>query len=41
VNFIRVDYEVERAAQAIEATEMPHEYAQMLRNGTNPLPGES
>jgi diadenosine tetraphosphatase ApaH/serine/threonine PP2A family protein phosphatase len=37
VEFIRVPYDVERAAQAIEATEMPggmpHEYAQMLREG--------
>jgi putative phosphoesterase len=31
VKFIRVPYEVERAARAIEATQMPHEYAQMLR----------
>jgi len=34
VNFIRVAYDVERAAQAIEASSMPHEYAQMLRTGT-------
>ena len=34
VNFKRVPYDVERAAQAIEATEMPHEYAQMLRTAT-------
>lgn len=34
VNFIRVAYDVERAAQAIEASTMPHEYAQMLRTGT-------
>lgn len=33
VNFIRVEYDVERAAQAIEASEMPHEYAGMLRVG--------
>jgi diadenosine tetraphosphatase ApaH/serine/threonine PP2A family protein phosphatase len=33
VNFIRVEYDVERAAQAIEASEMPHEYAGMLRAG--------
>lgn len=31
VDFIRVPYDVERAATAIEATEMPHEYAEMLR----------
>ncbi|MFW5942623.1 MAG: metallophosphoesterase family protein [Chloroflexota bacterium] len=33
VQFIRVPYDVERAAQAIEATEMPDPYAQMLREG--------
>jgi predicted phosphodiesterase len=33
VEFIRVSYEIERAAQAIEASEMPHEYAGMLRAG--------
>jgi putative phosphoesterase len=37
VEFIRVPYNIERAAQAIEATGepdlMPHEYAQMLREG--------
>ena len=33
VDFIRVAYDVEAAAQAIEASEMPHEYAQMLRDG--------
>lgn len=32
-DFIRVAYDVERAAQAIEASTMPHEYAQMLRTG--------
>jgi putative phosphoesterase len=31
--FIRVEYDVERAARAIEASEMPHEYAGMLRAG--------
>src|SRR5687767_10962062 len=34
VTFMRVPYDVERAAQAIEASEMPHEYGQMLRTGT-------
>jgi len=34
VTFRRVPYDVERTAQAIEASEMPHEYAQMLRTGT-------
>ncbi len=37
VEFVRVPYDVERAAQAIEATVapwvMPHEYAIMLREG--------
>jgi putative phosphoesterase len=34
VRFIRVPYDVEKAARAIEATDMPHEYAQMLRAGS-------
>jgi putative phosphoesterase len=34
VNFKRVPYDVERAAQAIEASEMPDEYAEMLRKGS-------
>lgn len=34
VRFIRVPYDVERAARAIEASEMPHEYGAMLRTGT-------
>lgn len=33
VEFIRVPYDVERVARAIEASEMPHEYAAMLRAG--------
>ena len=33
VEFIRVAYDVEKAAQAIESTEMPDEFAQMLRDG--------
>ncbi|NWF70096.1 MAG: metallophosphoesterase family protein [Chloroflexi bacterium] len=33
VEFVRVAYDVERTAQAIEASTMPHEYAQMLRDG--------
>jgi diadenosine tetraphosphatase ApaH/serine/threonine PP2A family protein phosphatase len=33
VQFHRVAYDVEQAAQAIEASEMPHEYAGMLRVG--------
>ena len=31
--FVRVAYDVEKAAQAIEATEMPDEFAVMLRKG--------
>jgi putative phosphoesterase len=34
VKFIRVPYDVEGAARAIEQTEMPHEYAGMLRSGS-------
>jgi len=34
VTFKRVSYDVERAAQAIEASAMPNEYAEMLRTGT-------
>jgi putative phosphoesterase len=34
VTFKRVSYDVERAAQAIEASDMPNEYAEMLRTGT-------
>lgn len=34
VEFVRVAYDVEAAARAIEASEMPDEYAAMLRSGT-------
>lgn len=34
VTFRRVPYDIERAAKAIEASNMPHEYAGMLRAGT-------
>jgi predicted phosphodiesterase len=34
VQFVRVPYPVEQAAQAIEATEMPDAFAAMLRSGT-------
>jgi diadenosine tetraphosphatase ApaH/serine/threonine PP2A family protein phosphatase len=34
VTFKRVLYDVERAARAIEASDMPNEYAEMLRTGT-------
>ena len=33
VDFVRVAYDVEKAARAIEATEMPDEFAEMLRRG--------
>lgn len=33
VEFIRVPYDIERTAKAIEATAMPDEFAQMLRDG--------
>ena len=33
VTFNRVTYDVERTVQAIEASDMPHEYAEMLRTG--------
>ncbi len=33
VEFVRVPYDVDAAAQAIEATEMPNEFAEMLRRG--------
>jgi len=33
VQFIRVEYDIERIAQAIEGSEMPDEYAGMLRSG--------
>lgn len=34
VELIRVSYDVERAAQGIKATDMPDEFAEMLRTGT-------
>ena len=34
VTFVRVEYDIERTARAIEASEMPHEFAAMLRTGT-------
>jgi len=33
VEFVRVPYDIERAARAIEASAMPHEYAALLRSG--------
>lgn len=32
--FVRIAYDVEQAARAIEATDMPHEFAAMLRAGS-------
>ncbi len=34
VTFRRVPYDIERTARAIEGTEMPNEYAEMLRTGS-------
>jgi diadenosine tetraphosphatase ApaH/serine/threonine PP2A family protein phosphatase len=34
VEFIRTPYDVEAAAVAIEVSQMPHEYAAMLRSGS-------
>lgn len=34
VEFTRVPYDVERAAQAVETSDMPDEYAAMLRSGS-------
>ena len=34
VDFRRISYDVERMAMAIEASELPHEYAEMIRRGT-------
>lgn len=33
VEFIRFDYDIEKAAKAIEESILPNEYAQMLRKG--------
>jgi putative phosphoesterase len=33
VEFIRFDYDIEKAAEAIEASPLPNEYAEMLRKG--------
>ena len=33
VEFIRFDYDVEKAARAIENSQLPNEYADMLRHG--------
>jgi predicted phosphodiesterase len=33
VDFIRFDYDVEKAAKAVEKSPLPNEYAEMLRKG--------
>lgn len=33
VEFIRFDYDIEKAAKAVEDSPLPNEYAEMLRNG--------
>lgn len=33
VEFIRFDYDIEKAAKAVEDSSLPNEYADMLRNG--------
>ena len=33
VEFIRFEYDVEKAAKAVEDSPLPNEYADMLRNG--------
>ncbi|HEV7621594.1 MAG TPA: YfcE family phosphodiesterase, partial [Flavisolibacter sp.] len=33
VEFIRFDYDIEKAAKAIESSPLPNEYANSLRNG--------
>ena len=33
VDFIRFDYDVEKAAKAVEDSPLPNEYAEMLRKG--------
>ncbi len=33
VDFVRFDYDVEKAAKAVEESPLPNEYADMLRNG--------
>ena len=34
VAFIRFDYDVEKAARAVEESPLPNEYADMLRKGS-------
>jgi hypothetical protein len=33
VEFVRVEYDVERASRAVEESELPSAFAEMLRNG--------
>jgi hypothetical protein len=36
VEFVRVDYDVERAAQSILETDLPNDFADYLRTGGQP-----
>lgn len=38
VEFVRVDYDLERAVEAIRASELPDEFASYLQTGGRPLP---
>lgn len=38
VDLVRVDYDVERAVEAIRASELPDEFAEYLRAGGAPVP---
>lgn len=38
IDVVRVDYDLEQAAQAILASDLPHEFADFLRSGGKPSP---
>ncbi len=40
VEFVRVEYDVERAAEGILSSELPNEFAEQLRTGGSPKPVE-
>jgi predicted phosphodiesterase len=40
VEFVRVEYDLERATRAIEASELPDDFAEYLRTGGMPKPAE-
>ena len=40
VEFVRVEYDVERAAEGILSSELPDEFAEQLRAGGSPKPVE-